>query len=539
MQKLDKLRPPPIDPSAGSSGGAGSTAMPVHHLAFTDPQQGILIATPLGNEQTPGQTGYIASQGGSPQMFVAVQGDWAAPPGSITWTTAGGSGAAGSAMAMQGRGAGEEVADPALHAQTIADQVSSPGVTFTTTNTKNLTIATGAPAGVFYAPPAIQVNKPYTIIRRDSSMFLSSPTSTATGNHQSAFSLSQSSPFTLHSAFVQNNFVANHATVPTLNSATHNSSSSSISQVSPSPSLTASKFRDPLVAQRIIVSVGLPLATSSLSDFIREGQPPAFILQTGSTGHVKGRRNFPNCDSPPPVGSELGDSMGGNNSGSATTPPPLQQLLNAVGGGATTGPPSFVVVDSSAESTSQAVTQGGGWSVESNDGSLQGTGMDVTSRINATFHPQGTAIPASSAFDQPATPLNATSVLSVGMHRQKSENEMLTDLLHFHANFFPPPPPPRLPPQERRRRVELWYHYANKWDITRRLPPPPRTPLPEMEMEYKLHLKPLTRVPYHGNDWLDMCMRWFDVVQQLFDYPEENTAIPLHVRVVLDHAVLG
>ncbi|ORC83433.1 pterin-4-alpha-carbinolamine dehydratase, partial [Trypanosoma theileri] len=95
------------------------------------------------------------------------------------------------------------------------------------------------------------------------------------------------------------------------------------------------------------------------------------------------------------------------------------------------------------------------------------------------------------------------------LRKPKTQSEFLSDLLYFHANFFPPPPPPRLPFGHRRGRAELWYHYASKWDITHRLPPPPRTPLPEMALEQQQQLQRFTRTPYHGDRWLKISERWY------------------------------
>ncbi|CAD2213551.1 hypothetical protein ADEAN_000099400 [Angomonas deanei] len=145
--------------------------------------------------------------------------------------------------------------------------------------------------------------------------------------------------------------------------------------------------------------------------------------------------------------------------------------------------------------------------------------------------------------EQEGRPIEAPSYVNYGgrhnetAHRVKSESEILSDLLHFHANYFPPPPPPRVPPGERRSRAELWYHYASKWDITHRLPPPPRTPIPEMQLEFLMKLPEKTRVPYHGDGWLIAAERWFNVVQGLFDFPDENVGVPTDISVVLDNAV--
>ncbi|CBH10816.1 hypothetical protein, conserved [Trypanosoma brucei gambiense DAL972] len=169
----------------------------------------------------------------------------------------------------------------------------------------------------------------------------------------------------------------------------------------------------------------------------------------------------------------------------------------------------------------------------------------------------------------------------------KAYSEYLSDLLYFHADFFPPPPPPRglsfpsyshfftklsLPPayslprtlslvaSNCRRRAALWYHYANKWNITRRLPPPPRTPLPEMmeEEEESRRLRQLQhpqwshkgngtlghhnqqsppRTPYDISEWMKMCERWFDVAQRQFEYPPENVPTRVPPSLILRHVV--
>ncbi|KAG8347912.1 hypothetical protein TRVL_01257 [Trypanosoma vivax] len=135
-----------------------------------------------------------------------------------------------------------------------------------------------------------------------------------------------------------------------------------------------------------------------------------------------------------------------------------------------------------------------------------------------------------------APQVNGLSLWSVAQ-KQKTYSKLLSDLLYFHADFFPPPPPPRVPPAERRARAERWYHYASKWNITHLLPPPPRTPLPEMATEAREGLPHLTCVPYYGEGWLRRSERWFAVVQQQFNYPRESIVIPLSPQTVVQHAI--
>ena len=117
----------------------------------------------------------------------------------------------------------------------------------------------------------------------------------------------------------------------------------------------------------------------------------------------------------------------------------------------------------------------------------------------------------------------------------RTVSELLSDRLHRDANTFPPPPPAIVPIESRRARAELWYYYGSKWDITHRLPPPPRNPLAGMEEEHRLKLQELTRVPYRGDRWLKQCQNWFTFVQDsVFQYPLENLPIqPMDTGVVL------
>lgn len=120
------------------------------------------------------------------------------------------------------------------------------------------------------------------------------------------------------------------------------------------------------------------------------------------------------------------------------------------------------------------------------------------------------------------------------MNKYRSQSEILSDQLFFLAQMFPPPPPPSVPMETRRSRAELWYSIARKWDLTQRLPPPPRSPLPGMEEEHRLRLQELTRVPYRGDRWLAQSERWFHYVQDdVFRYPADNTPLPLDADVVL------
>ncbi|RNF15655.1 pterin-4-alpha-carbinolamine dehydratase [Trypanosoma conorhini] len=145
---------------------------------------------------------------------------------------------------------------------------------------------------------------------------------------------------------------------------------------------------------------------------------------------------------------------------------------------------------------------------------------------------------------QPSDPFAPTAspsrpVAKAAPARRKTQSESLSDLLYFHANFFPPPPPPHAPMQTRLSRAALWYHYASKWDIAHRMPPPPRSPLPEMELERREQLLSLSRAPYHSDRWLKICEHWFEVIRQQFNYPTANTAVPLSRSFVLSHVVVA
>ncbi|CBZ29294.1 conserved hypothetical protein [Leishmania mexicana MHOM/GT/2001/U1103] len=284
------------------------------------------------------------------------------------------------------------------------------------------------------------------------------------------------------------------------------------------------RLEDEEVAHRIIISAGLPLAMHSLVEYIHGGQPraPAHATALGTTQNAL--RNYPNLSDPPGEEETFGGRGGaGGSYGSRpqrggygqslqircgpTIPSLKQDNSFAVQGQNATGdsPQDQALAPSS--------NYGGGFMVSA------GTGTTAVPRVSAR------------------APYSAHGNGVSGRH--KSESKYLSDLLHFHANFFPPPPPPRVPEDERRNRAEVWYHYASKWDITHRLPPPPRTPLPEMELEYRMHLQKMTRVPYHGDGWLQMSERWFDVMQALFDFPEDNLGDEVDFNVVLQQAVLS
>jgi hypothetical protein len=295
------------------------------------------------------------------------------------------------------------------------------------------------------------------------------------------------------------------------------------------------RLDDEDVAHSIIASAGLPLSMHSLVDYIRGGQPQTLshVSALGTTQNAV--RNYPNLNEPP---SEEGAFHGGSNgaggrNGRLPHSPNVQQQPQghwsqpttetaenagfAVRGGDYTGntqhtpspPPTFRNNSSNGDAQDGDSTTSGGFVVSAGNG-------PVNPRIS---------------------PHSGFHCAVAGRH--KSESEYLSDLLHFHANFFPPPPPPRVPKEERRNRAELWYHYASKWDITHRLPPPPRTPLPEMELEYRMRLQRMTRVPYHGDGWLQMSERWFDVTQMLFDFPDENVGEEVDFNVVVQQAVLS
>ncbi|KAG5497686.1 hypothetical protein JKF63_03952 [Porcisia hertigi] len=284
------------------------------------------------------------------------------------------------------------------------------------------------------------------------------------------------------------------------------------------------RFEDEAVAHSIIASAGLPLSMHSLVEYIHNGQPPvqAHATELGTTQNAL--RNYPNLSESPAEEEPFNGRGGavGHRGGHAQR-----------GAYGNTSPTPWSVTTSSS-------VQGNEFSVRGHDsfgGYRQGQALAPSSNYGGGF--------TVSAHDGPLDPSKASAHHNCGGHgngvvgSHKSESKYLSDLLHFHANFFPPPPPPRVPKEERRSRAELWYHYASKWDITHRLPPPPRTPLPEMELEYRMRLPQMTRVPYHGDGWLHMSERWFDITQQLFDFPDENMGIEVDLSIILRHAVLS
>lgn len=319
------------------------------------------------------------------------------------------------------------------------------------------------------------------------------------------------------------------------------------------------------VAHSIIASAGLPLSMRSLLDYIREGQ--MHLANTGGMTATTNHRNFPNLSEPPvgpgaPHSLDSGAPQGDGNRGSG----------NSGGRGSRTGGRMRSYTASATNFPHQQqkrhgnYSDDGGWDVEASDlgnggmggwnvradcpsqqpyASTPGTGCQHqgyrTARSSNVPHAQPTMpLQRRQSFTNEGLPLPVTQPQQAAYNtRPKSESEILSDLLHFHANFFPPPPPPRVPAEARRHRAALWYHYASKWDITHRLPPPPRTPLPEMELEYLHKLPTMTRVPYHGDGWLRMSERWFEVMQRLFDYPEENVGMEVDAAVILAQAVIS
>ncbi|CCW65424.1 unnamed protein product [Phytomonas sp. EM1] len=246
--------------------------------------------------------------------------------------------------------------------------------------------------------------------------------------------------------------------------------------MSPSPD-------DAKATRRLIASAGLPLSVRSLVDYLREGQP-----------------------------------QGGGD------PRPIREF-----------PPASMTYTASSTS---ALTGGGGWNVQSDSPPI------APFAIHSPSHPdpggiftEGRPNGGEGVDGLPLRPLPLLTANGAPNGRLRGEGEILSNLLHFHASYFPPPPPPRVPASSRRSRAALWYHYASKWDITHRLPPPPHSPLQEMEMEYRMQLPELTRVPYNDEDWLRMCERWFDVLQGLFDYPEDGAGTATRVQTILNNTV--
>lgn len=358
-------------------------------------------------------------------------------------------------------------------------------------------------------------------------------------------------------------------------------------------------LEDKQVAQSIIASAGLPLSMASLVEYIRDGQPQFEERDAGGQdaaiyGTTSAQRNYPNPSEPPlPPQQAMGGGGGGGGGygygsggpgGFYTQGPVYGEDASQGGQGFTANP---------ANDNWMGVNEGGstdgGWNVQANSpvpgpaNPLHGHpppfdagmgygyhGVRVGGEPNrgAYRHPHargnagGFHLPPTRYSQQPPyqhqhhhhqqqlqqqlpqqqqqqQPSPRGHYGGGGGHpaRPKSESEILSDLLHFHANFFPPPPPPRVPNEQKRGRAALWYHYASKWDITHRLPPPPRNPLPEMELEYIMQLPEMSRVPYHGDGWLNMSERWFAVTQSLFDFPDENVGLELDASVVVDQAV--
>lgn len=336
-------------------------------------------------------------------------------------------------------------------------------------------------SGIYTAStPTMQVHNPYTLMRKDTSMYLSSPRSVSS----TAVSINAPPAIPLLG--------------PTTAVGSPLGSDGGVATMSACSSSAAAATGPPHVSniKSLIFHVGLPVfMEESFAEYVRKGQspvvPPPLCMPPP---RVPPRRNFP--------GLEAAGYAG------ASVPPPYVWV----------DPPAGLMVQGGGAPVSSA----GGWSVASTDAM-------PTSPISP-FDP-----PSSADYTDPPASSGGFDHIVL---EPPVDHDRLMSLLYYHAHFFPPPPPPRLPSQERRKRVELWFHYASKWDITHRLPPPPRTPLPEMELEYRYNLQPLTVVPYHGNDWLEVCERWFDVIQSLFDFPEENTFIPMHAGVIWKHAYL-
>ncbi|KAG5471458.1 hypothetical protein LSCM1_01547 [Leishmania martiniquensis] len=309
---------------------------------------------------------------------------------------------------------------------------------------------------------------------------------------------------------------------PMLRDVVHATSPASDALASSSGGLSyVPRLQDGEVAQRIIISAGLPLSLHSLVDYLHKGQPraPAHSTALGTTQNAK--RNYPNLNEPPTEE----ETLSGHGAVQGARP------QRGGYGQSSQGPCG----------PARSWTQDDGFAVRGQD-SVGGPQQDQVPALPSNY--SGSFV-VSAAPNGPVAPLRASTRAPYGPQgngaaaRHKSESKYLSDLLHFHANFFPPPPPPRVPKDERRNRAELWYHYASKWDITHRLPPPPRTPLPEMELEYRMRLPQMTRVPYHGDGWLQMSERWFDVTQALFDFPEDNVGDEVDFDVVLQQAVLS
>jgi hypothetical protein len=128
------------------------------------------------------------------------------------------------------------------------------------------------------------------------------------------------------------------------------------------------------------------------------------------------------------------------------------------------------------------------------------------------------------------------------LQQRKEASEMLSEELHRQARLFPPPPPLLAPMESRRSRADLWYFHAAKWDITMRLPPPPRNPLAGMEEEHRLKLQELSKVPYRGDRWMARCEFWHNFVQSTFDYGGgdggSHQSCPVPTQLICEQCVL-
>lgn len=122
--------------------------------------------------------------------------------------------------------------------------------------------------------------------------------------------------------------------------------------------------------------------------------------------------------------------------------------------------------------------------------------------------------------------------------QRRDESAQLAAALHRQAEAFPPPPPLVAPMATRRARADLWFFHAAKWDITMRLPPPPRNPLGGMEEEHRLKLQELTKVPYRGDRWLARCEYWHNFVQTTFEYPPGSDVSPVAVQTIYEQCCL-
>lgn len=358
--------------------------------------------------------------------------------------------------------------------------------------------------------------------------------------------------------------------------------------------LKSSSLENKSVAQSIIASAGLPLSMTSLVEYIKEGQPQ-FDEQDGGDGDTAiygttgSMRNYPNLSEPPapqqPMQQQhqaMPQQQGGGSGYSYGRAGQHQQQQQQSPGGYGGGGGGYPNPHAQQQQQQQVITApaSDGWTGTGEETSAGGWNVQATSPDHSPTHTHQQMPPycrggggaaggavttgpyrsggggsGGGAFSLPAAaapygqhPQQQQQHAYPGPHphhnsggggvsRHKTESEILSDLLHFHANFFPPPPPPRVPSAHKRSRAALWYHYASKWDITHRLPPPPRTPLPEMELEYVMRLQEMTRVPYHGDGWMHMSERWFAVTQSLFDFPVENAGLEMDANVVMEQAI--